>query len=180
MLKKAFILPVRATDYLLERCLVIAGALTGAQIPGFISHYRQRLGGRLDEAQANMQDWQAIAARTYDGQLDRLIADHLANANPALVEVGQKIAADQARYSELQTAYTALTSAEPLARPLALLRYWDTELAARTLDDYVLNLPTSLEGIVYAGLGAVLLGGLYRLAVTGSARCLRWRPSNRV
>ena len=35
---------------LIDRLLLLATAIMGGLVPGFISQYRQRLGGRLDQA----------------------------------------------------------------------------------------------------------------------------------
>ena len=57
---------------LLDRMLLVC-----AVVPGFIAQYRQRLGGRLDQARLDLDPWQRLADQFYQGDLDKLIQFHL-------------------------------------------------------------------------------------------------------
>lgn len=161
--------PVRAADGILDRLTVILGALLGAQIPGFISHYQQRLGGHLDEAQAHVAAWQQNADSHYDGNLDALVLDYQHNPNPSVVETGEKVVADLDRLATLEQASQALDQADAWHLPLVFVEHLDRHLALSTLQDYVLNIPTDLAGMGYAAVGA-LLGGLCYHSSKGAAK----------
>ena len=45
---------------LIDRLLLICAAVAGGLVPGFISQYRQRLGGRLDQARLDLAPWQKL------------------------------------------------------------------------------------------------------------------------
>ena len=47
-------------DRLFFACAIVAGDL----VPGFIAQYRQRLGGRLDQALLDLAPWQRLASTT--------------------------------------------------------------------------------------------------------------------
>ena len=46
---------------LVDRVLLICAVVAGGLVPGFISQYRQRLGGMLDQARLDLAPWQRIA-----------------------------------------------------------------------------------------------------------------------
>lgn len=174
--------PVRAADGILDRIAVIVGALFGAQVPGFISHYRQRLGGRLDEARANVAEWQANADAHYGGSLDALVQDYQNNPSPSVVDTGEKVVMDLDRVDALQQATTALDNADAWHLPAVFVEHFDYGLAASTLQDYVLNVPTDAAGLGYAAVGALLGGMCYhggKGATRRGARSLVRRKSAR-
>src|SRR5215469_11999703 len=45
----------------IDRLLLVCAIVAGGLVPGFIAQYRQRLGGRLDQAQIDLAPWQKIA-----------------------------------------------------------------------------------------------------------------------
>ena len=56
-----------------DRVLLICAIVAGGLVPGFISQYRQRLGGMLDQARLDLAPWQAIANQRFHGDLTQLI-----------------------------------------------------------------------------------------------------------
>lgn len=174
--------PVRAADGILDRAMVILGALVGAQVPGFISHYRQRLGGSLDEARANVAEWQGIANSHYDGSLDALVMDYQNSSNDSVVETGEKVVNDLDRVDGLEAAAQALDGADAWNLPVVFAEHFDYALAMNTLQDYVLNVPSDLAGLGYAAVGALLGGMCYhggKGATKRGARRLVSRRSSR-
>ena len=57
---------------LIDRLLLLATVITGGLVPGFITQYVQRLGGRLDQALLDLAPWQHIADQYFHGDLAQL------------------------------------------------------------------------------------------------------------
>src|SRR5579864_4668313 len=91
-------------DRLLLACPVVAGGL----VPGFISQYRQRLGGRLDQARLDLAPWQKLADQYQHGDLGALIGYHLKSADPTFRAEGAVIESLAASVEHLQAAVAAL------------------------------------------------------------------------
>jgi hypothetical protein len=128
-------------NWLLDRMLFLIGGLLGAQIPGFISHYVQRLGGHLDEASRNVE-----------------VLRH--SVSPQTLEPLNE------RVAYLQTVLNAISSPNPFSKFYAFIKTLDYDVARNTLANYVPNLPTTLEGVLYALLGALVFSLIYRLLST--------------
>src|SRR2546429_5287586 len=62
---------------LLDRLLVVCAVVAGGLVPGFIAQYRQRLGGRLDQARLDLEPWQRLADQFHHGDIRTLIQYHL-------------------------------------------------------------------------------------------------------
>ena len=164
--KKILTFPVRLVDSLLDRVIAIAGALAVSQVPGFISHYLQRLGGHVAEAERNVTTgetyWQKIADKTTGGDLDVLIDTYLGSDLATTVEAGRKCAADVARLKELRAALEAITNSSLFNKPFAFLRHMEAEIARATAREYTPNLPLDPESLVYAAAGLLLAMLLYQ------------------
>jgi hypothetical protein len=58
---------------ILDRIVLLAAVVAAGCIPSFIVQYRQRAGGRLDQALADLTPFQAIADRYHGGSLAELV-----------------------------------------------------------------------------------------------------------
>jgi hypothetical protein len=134
---------------LFDRLLLICAVVAGGLVPGFISQYRQRLGGRLDQAQLDLAPWQKIADRYFQGDLGKLVQYHLASKDPTFHSEGGVIQALLASVQHLQAEAAALHgSLFQQAGYLAL--HMDPGIARATLADWVPTFGLSAEGIVFA------------------------------
>ena len=134
---------------LVDRLLLLAAAITGGLVPGFISQYRQRLGGRLDQALADLAPWQRLADQYHHGQLAELIQYHLASPDPTFHAEGAIIQSLVQSVARLQMAVDALHTS--LFRQIAYLStHTDPELARATFGDWVPTFALSVEGIIFA------------------------------
>ena len=141
---------------LLDRVVLVCSAVAGGLIPGFIAQYRQRLGGRLDQAKLDLAPWQKIADQFYHGDIDQLIQYHLSSTDPTFHSEGGVIRALVASVHQLQSAVDALQgSLASQAGYLAL--HADPGIARATLGDWVPTFALSAEGLVFALLFAVLV-----------------------
>jgi hypothetical protein len=157
---------------LLDRLFLAAALVAGGLLPGFIAQYRQRLGGRLDQARLDLQPWQRIADQFYQGDLDKLIQYHLASKDATFHAEGSVIQALIATVQRLQSAVDALHSS--LFHQLGyLLLHADAGLVRATASDWVPTFALSIEGVLFALLCAVAVWLLFHalwwlLALSGS------------
>ncbi len=162
-----------AGEKLVDRALCVLGAALAAQMPEFMQQYLQRLGGHLDEARRQLEQFQQTARAsglTFEG----LVADTSAQRDPAVARLGRVMAAASARVDALAAADRALHQASLWARPFVFFRHLDWGIARATWADYRPALPTTLEGLLYAAAGLVLALALYHGLVRYPAQRL-WR-----
>lgn len=134
---------------LLDRVLLVCAVVAGGLAPGFIAQYRQRLGGRLDQARLDLAPWQHLADQSYQGDIERLIRYHLESSDPTFHGEGAIIRALVTTVQQLQSAVDALHGS--LFRQAAYLAlHADPGLARATLHDWVPTFALSSEGIVFA------------------------------
>ena len=162
-----------AGEGLLDRLLCVAGAVLFAQVPEFIQQYLQRLGGHLDEARRQLEQLKDAAAQS-GLTLDQLIADTTANADPAVARLGGVVHAASARVETLASADDAIRHASLFTKPFVFLRHLDPSIAHATLSIFRPAVPTTIEGLVYALAGMVVLVGIYHLGVKHPVR-RAWR-----
>ena len=134
---------------LLDRVLLVCAVVAGGLVPGFIAQYRQRLGGRLDQAQLDLAPWQHLADQYYQGDIERLIRYHLASSDPTFHGEGAIIRALVTTVQQLQSAVDALHG-NLFQRAAYLALHADPGLARATLHDWVPTFALSSEGIVFA------------------------------
>jgi hypothetical protein len=175
--------PVRsllaAAEGYLDRLLCVVGAVLFSQLPEFIQQYLQRLGGHLDEARHQLEQFRAAAAKS-NLTLDEFITRTLGSAEPAVARLGGVMRETVARVDELAAAETAIRQASIFARPFVFLRHLDLSIAQATWSIFKPAVPTTLEGLVYAALGVLLALVFYHgLVKTLVRRALRRRAERR-
>lgn len=154
--------PMAFADAVFDRLFAAAGAVALSQIPGYISHYVQRLSGHLAEAEVNLDGWRKIAQKTSCDSLAELIGRYEQSNLPEAMEAGRKCMADLTRVEELQAALDALLSTPAWQRSVVFLRHADPKIAYATLTSYVPNVPLDFESLAYAALGVVMAILFYR------------------
>ena len=158
---------------LLDRLLLVGAVVAGGLVPGFIAQYRQRLGGRLDQARLDLEPWQHIADQLYQGNIEQLIQFHLHSGDPTFRSEGAVIGALVTTVRQLQGAVDALHSGL-LHQVGYLALHADPGLVRATFSDWVPAFALSAEGLTFAVLFALavwllfhgmwwLLGGRRRL-----------------
>ena len=89
------------------------------------------------------------------------------------------MAATFARYAELSTTLVELKGADAWQRLRSLPGYLDSEIGARTLDDFKPAVPVTTEGLSYGGIGLligyVVVSALYSLLMLPFRRFARPR-----
>jgi hypothetical protein len=145
---------------LLDRMLLVCAVVVGGLVPGFIAQYRQRLGGRLDQARLDLAPWQRLAEQYYQGDLERLIRYHLESTDPKFHAEGGIIRALLTTVQQLQSAVDALQG-NLFHQAAYLALHADPALARATLHDFVPTFALSSEGIVFALLFALVVWLLF-------------------
>jgi hypothetical protein len=154
--------------YFADKIAFAVGLIAGFQIPAFVSAYRQRLGGRLDQARIDLDRYQEIAVRFHDGDLDSLIQHHLRSADSTFLAEGKLIEDLIEQVRSLSEAYAAL-DAGLLHQIVYLATHLDADIARATWAAYDFGLVFTLDAIACAAvLGLAfsvfihLLAGLLR------------------
>jgi hypothetical protein len=134
---------------LFDRLLLVCAVVAGGLVPGFIAQYRQRLGGRLDQARLDLEPWQKLAEQFYQGDIGRLIEYHFASSDPKFHAEGAVIRALVDEVARLQRAVDALHGS--LFHQLGYLSmHTDPGLARATLHDWVPTFALSTDGLAFA------------------------------
>ena len=165
-----------AGETLVDRLLCVVGAVLFSQAPEFMQQYLQRLGGHLAEARRQLAQFEDIAARA--GRTVReLAAQYVANADQTVSSMGHLVNDTAARVDSLAAAEAALRGASVWERPFVFLRQCDTEIARGTVEIFKPAVPTTLEGLVYALGGVVVVLAVYHGLVCPLARRI-WRAGS--
>ena len=149
-----------------------AGGAGLSQFPEYLAHYRQRLGGRIDQARdrvAAITEDAAAKGMTVPDYIESFIA-----SVPHSLE-GARMHESFFKLADMEAAYQALGTASTLQRPIAFIKHFDSDLVGATLGDFAPAVPLTSEGLVYGGVGVV--AGL--LLCGTSRRALRRRGSNK-
>ncbi len=146
---------------LLDRLLLIGAVVAGGLVPGFISQYRQRLGGRLDQARLDLEPWQKLADQYQHGDLSALIGYHLKSPDPTFHAEGAVIQSLVHTVAQLQAAADALHTGL-FGQVAYLALHADPALARATWSDWVPTFSLSGEGIAFALLFALTLWLLFQ------------------
>ncbi|MFN4283881.1 MAG: DUF2937 family protein [Alphaproteobacteria bacterium] len=145
---------LRKIDSLAGTIVAAAAGLATSQAQAFSAAYLQRLGGHVDEARLTLEK---MRANDYAGPLP-------VDMQAALVSAAER------RVEALARAYDAILGADPLWRPLALLRDVDKSIAEAALANFQPSLPLDTASLISA-LAGMVLGWLAYGLVTAP---LRW------
>lgn len=168
----------------IDRLLLVCAIVAGGLVPGFISQYRQRLGGRLDQARLDLASWQKIADQYFHGDLGQLIRYHLASKDPTFHAEGGAIQALLASVRHLQLEAAALHG-NVFQQAAYLALHGDPGIARATLGQWVPTFGLSTDALVFAFVLAICLWLVFQagwsLTAAGgrrlSARLRRPRPA---
>jgi hypothetical protein len=158
---------------LFDRVFLVCAVVVGGLVPGFIAQYRQRLGGRLDQALLDLEPWQKLARQFHHGDIEQLIQYHLGSSDPQFHAEGGVIRALVATVQQLQGAVEALQGS--LFHQAAYLTvHADPGLLRATVSDWVPTFALSVEGLLFAVLFALaiwlLFHGLWALLALAGRR----------
>jgi hypothetical protein len=164
--------PVPIVRGLLDRVLLVSAAVGGGLVPGFIAQYRQRLGGRLDQARLDLAPWQKLADQFYQGDLEKLIQYHASSTDPTFHSEGAIIRALTDTVHQLQAAVDALHG-DLFSQVAYLALHADPGVVRATFADWVPTFALSGEGLVFALAFAVVIWLLFHAVWWTGARTTR-------
>ena len=145
---------------LFDRLFLVVAVVAGGLVPGFIAQYRQRLGGRLDQAQLDLEPWQKIADQFHHGDIEALIEYHLQSPDATFHAEGAAIRALVDNVRQLQTAVESLQGSLFQQAGYLAVR-GDADLARATFNDWVPTFALSAEGLLFALLFAAAVWSLF-------------------
>lgn len=138
---------------LFDRIVCVVFAVVLAQAPVYMAQYIDVLSGAQMEAGKLYAELEG-AAQAFGLEVDPYLDKLAANADPMVsnnAQIQQNAVGRYYRYSE---ALAALRDRSPWVRPFQLIRHYDPSIHAAL--DFEPNVPLTIEGAVYAGLGVLL------------------------
>ncbi len=153
-------------ERLLDRVLCVLGAVIFSQLPEFMQQYLQRLEGHLDEARLQLERFREAASQS-GMTLDQLVAGSGQNPDPSMGRLGGVVRSLIARVDDLASADAAFRHASMWSRPFVFAAHLDPGIAKATWVIFRPAVPTTLEGLLYAGVGMVVILSTYHLCVRG-------------
>lgn len=153
-----------AGEGLLDRVLCVLGAVVFSQVPEFMQQYLQRLGGHLDEARRQLEQFRH-SAELSGLTLDRLITQTSTNADAAVAKLGVVMTNAVTRVDALESAQSALQNASLWSRPFIFLQHLDPSITHATWAVFKPAVPTTTEGFVYSLCGILVFLAIYHLGI---------------
>lgn len=136
--------------------LALVAGMISSQVPEFAQQYRQRLGGAIDELARILTHFDEDAARSgYDRQA--ALAVMTRNDERLVRDQATRMRDNIERYGKLVAQQEAFTNAGPFGRLAAFFREFDRPLVENTVHDFEPAIPTTIEGVVFAGGGFLVL-----------------------
>lgn len=145
---------------LLDRLILLAAVVAASCIPSFIAQYRQRLGGRLDQVQADLAPFQVIADRMFRGDLSALIRYHVASHDATFHQEGQALQQLVDAAARLRAAVQGLNT-DLVHQCLYLLGHPDTQLLRATWSIYQPGFTLTLPGVEFALITGLIIWILF-------------------
>ena len=140
---------------ILDRLCIVAGAFLGSQIPQFMHQYSQRLAGHVAELH-QLLDQLRQAASLSNKSLEQYIYKFMSSSDPDFAHQGQFMQGIVQRWEELNHALLHLTQSSVWARPFVFVKDLQPDIAQSTLAVFQPGIALNVEGLCYAGFGAVL------------------------
>jgi len=149
-----------SAEQIVDRVLCVGGAVLFSQFPEFMQQYLQRLEGHLDEARLQLAGLKDTAAQS-GATIDQLVANAAASSDPLMQRLGILVKGTAGRVDQLAAADDALRHASLVAKPFVFFLHLEPAIARATWSIFRPAVPTTLEGLVYAGVGMLAVLALY-------------------
>lgn len=144
---------LRAINSTLDYCLFTLGFVLAVQLPEFIQQYKQYIAGKVSESEWHLNSYQAIADRSYNGDINLLINEYLNSEQLAIRETGQFVSELKQRYETLTQFVTELNSNNYFDQLIEFFKQINIEDAQTVISYYQLAIPLTIDAI---GSGVVL------------------------
>jgi hypothetical protein len=129
---------MRAVRELTAITLAVLVGFAVSQVPRFVQEYEQRLGGALQEASRQLDEFRHNA-ETAGLSFNEYVGRHLDSADPALRATGRTIQGTVVRVADLREQVQRLGDASKFAKPVVLTRTYDSELVRATWDRFAIT-----------------------------------------
>jgi uncharacterized membrane-anchored protein YhcB (DUF1043 family) len=160
------------------RLVVFAlGLLVGIQVPGFVDQYAKRVSAHQIEVARNFRGFQETADRYFSGNVEALIAHHIASTDPPFKDEARSIRETYQRLTVLTAELAALRG--PLIQQIVhvLLRP-NKEILDETWSEYTYTVPLNAAAVVCGVSIGALLAMLVEALLTAGVRLLRPRRTS--
>lgn len=146
---------MRFVDGVVDRLIVIIFALSMMQMPQFMAHYTQRLGGHVDEIAYQVLAVEKMVKES-NKSLTEWIKDLKQHSDPQVSVQGDFLNNLIFRHENLKTLHQRLIECSVWERPVIFLATFQGSIAKQTLYDFEPGLPLSKEGLLFALIGMLL------------------------
>jgi hypothetical protein len=143
---------MRALHELTAIALAVLVGFMVSQLPRFIQEYEQRLGGALQEATRQLDDFRHNAEGA-GLSFNEYVGRHLDSADAALRATGRTIQNSVLRVADLREQVQRLSDASKFAKPVVLTRTYDGSLLRATWDTFAV---TATFDPAFGAIGLVL------------------------
>jgi hypothetical protein len=127
--------------FLHEMTAIVFAVLVGfvvSQLPRFVQEYEQRLGGALQEASRQLEEFRRNAESS-SLSFNEYVGRHLDSPDPALRATGRTIQNSVLRVSDLREQAQRLKDAGKFGKPAVLTRTYDAKLLRATWDQFAIT-----------------------------------------
>ncbi len=146
---------------LLDKIFFAVGVIIFLQIPHFINQYAQRMGGFIDSQKEQIAEYQAIANRHFDGNLNAYINRLKTNSDPAIIASADQIEHSLSN-SQKMSAELLVYQQEPLWYQMPyFFGHMRVNLAKGTFYQFQPGLPINLWAWGYGLIGGLLFSLLF-------------------
>lgn len=155
----------------------IIGLAVSSQAPEFTQQYHQRLGGALGELENIIEQFDQDA-REGGYSRDGAISVMQSSTNTLIHKRGISMQSNVSRHQNLLTQNNNFTSSPELLKPYFVFQNHDEKLAKETWSIFKPAIPLTLEGFIWGGIGALLLGLGYGALASTLGRLKPNKPFN--
>lgn len=152
--------------FLRELTAIAFAVLVGfavSQVPRFVQEYEQRLGGALQEASRQLEEFRRNAEAS-SLTFNEYVGRHLDSADAALRATGRTIQGSVLRVADLREQAQRLKDAGKFVKPPVLIRTYDAKLLRATWDQFAVTATFDPAfGVIGLLLGWLLNGLLWAL-----------------
>mgnify|MGYP001764312901 CR=1 FL=1 len=142
---------------ILDRIVLVASIVAAGCLPSFISQYRQRVGGRLDQVLKDLEPFQQIANMYHHGSLKELIQHHLNSPDKTFYEEGAAIQAMVTSAEQLKIALQALNTDLFHQISYLITGGMDPQIAQAAWEIFSPSFNLTVESIVFAAITGILI-----------------------
>src|SRR3989338_9346202 len=142
---------------ILDRIVLVIGIVAAGCIPSFISQYRQRLGGRLDQVLKDLDPFQQIANLYHHSSLKELIQHHLDSSDKTFHDEGAAVQAMVTAAEQFRRALQSLNTDLYHQLGYLLTGGADPQIASATWEAYSPSFNLTPESILFGSIIGVLI-----------------------